>query len=107
MIDSPILQSVNEMEKMHIKALRRLFSSQIKTSFLSAMLHGVIEKIGTDMYKYFNFNVSDESLVTGEYDSASIEYEICRYIVGTHRSNSVFLTGEDRIDRDRPILAYR
>ena len=79
----------------HDKALRRLFSKQIKGSFLMKMMHAVRTKMGEDLFKYYDLQVTHEKLVTTGMDS--FDYDICRHIVGVHRSNMVFVDERNRV----------
>ena len=84
------------MRKENDKALGHLFSGKIKASFLLDIKRRVQEVIGNDIQKYFDFSISTEKLVSGMDDVATIDYEVCRHIVGVHRANLVFLSDEER-----------
>ena len=53
------------------------------------MLHRVIDTMGTDVTKYYDLSINNDKMISG--DLGGLEYEICRTIVGLHRSNSIFL----------------
>jgi len=80
---------VKETTKANTDSLRRIFDSKIKQSFLIEMLHRVEKTMGMDLFKYFDISFNNDLMVTG--NSATIEYDICRMIVGIHRSNSIFI----------------
>lgn len=89
---------IKEMNRTDEQALRKLFSPRIKQSFLIEMMHKVMDKMGNDMFKYYDLRMTNERMVTGE--SPSVKYEICRMIVGVHRSNSIFLSDSERVKNE-------
>lgn len=106
MIDNPFLQSFEETKKEIDKALGHLFAGKIKANVLLDIKRRIQELIGGDIKKYFDFNLSTEKMVVGMDDAATIDYEICRHIVGVHRSNLVFLSDSERVEKEKN-LAYR
>lgn len=98
---NPFVQTMEAMKNESNKALRNLFSKSIKGSFLIKIKERVMRAIAPSVLKYFDLNFSTEKLVSGTGDATTIDYEICRYIVGEHRSNSVFLTEEERVANER------
>lgn len=99
-------REAKELQKQFEKALGHIFAGKIKANFLLDIWRQVKEKIGCDLSKYFDFNVSDEKIVSGTDDSMTIDYEICRHIVGAHRSNLVFLSEAERVAKEKNS-AYR
>lgn len=89
---------IKEMNRTDEQALRKLFSPRIKQSFLIEMMHKVMDKMGDDMFKYYDLRMTNERMVTGE--SPSVKFEICRMIVGVHRSNSIFLSDSERVKNE-------
>lgn len=91
--------SLKQINKQNEQALRKIFDSRIKQSFLIDMLHRVENKMGLEMYNYFDMNFSAEKMVTG--DTLSVEFDVCRMIVGLHRSDSVFLSDYQRTSLEK------
>ncbi len=87
MINNLFLQSFEEMRKENDKALGHLFAGKIKANFLLDIKRRAQEQIGNDIQKYFDFSISTEKLISGMDDAATIDYEICKYIIGVHRAN--------------------
>ncbi len=90
---------VKETTKANTDSLRRIFDSKIKQSFLIEMLHRVEKTMGMDLFKYFDVSFNNDLFVTG--NSATIEYDICRMIVGIHRSNSIFVDDSYRTANEK------
>ena len=106
MIDNPFLQSLEKMQKEFDKALGHLFAGKIKANVLMDIKRRIQDSIGNDIHKYFDFDLSTEKMVAGLDDAATIDYEICRHIVGVHRSNLVFLPDTERVAKEKD-LNYR
>lgn len=101
MINNLFLQSFEEMRKENDKALGHLFAGKIKANFLLDIKRRAQEQIGNDIQKYFDFSISTEKLISGMDDAATIDYEICKYIIGVHRANLVFLSEEERLLKEK------
>lgn len=101
MINNLFLQSFEEMRKENDKALGHLFAGKIKASFLLDIKRRVQEVIVNDIQKYFDFSISTEKFVSGMDDAATIDYEVCKHIVGVHRANLVFLSDEERVSKEK------
>lgn len=101
MIDNPFLQSFEETKREFDKALGHLFAGKIKANVLLDIKRRIQDQIGNDINKYFDFNLSTEKIVSGMDDAATIDYEICRHIVGVHRSNLVFLSDSERATKEK------
>ena len=101
MNNNPFLQSFEEMRKENDKALGHLFAGKIKASFLLDIKRKVQELIGNDIQKYFDFSISTEKLVSDMADAATIDYEVCKHIVGAHRANLVFLSDEEKVLKEK------
>ena len=101
MIDNPYFQSLEAEKRKHERALCHLFAGKIKKTFLLKALHLVQETVGPNIQKYFDFNITLEKVVAGTNDIGTINYEVCRYIVGIHRSNLVFLTDDERVAKEK------
>ena len=97
-----LLKRAKQVQKENEQALKRLFNSKIKQSFLIDILHRVESIILPDISKYYDMSINNEKLVSG--DMGGIEYEICRMIVGVHRSNCIFITEEERVRFEKDEL---
>ena len=89
-------QELEHARKENEKALCHLFAGQIKANFLLSIKSRVIETIGNDIPKYFDFNASLAKMAMGVDDMLTMDYEICKIIVGIHRSNMVFIDDNTR-----------
>ena len=91
-----IQNQMKKFNKENNKALRNLFRNDIKGNFLIKIL----EKIRlnySDVYKYYEnpLNVNIENILQGMDDK--IDYDVCCHIVGIHKSNTLFLSDEQKI----------
>lgn len=79
------------------KALKTIFGNRIKQSFLLQIRTDVMNSMGTEVFNYYEnmFKLSSETLIKCNSDSF-MDYEICRNIVGIHRSNTIFMNDADR-----------
>ena len=82
-------QNVKEIEKDQNLALRNLFKNEIKPNFLIKIYNKVKEKLGNNLIKYYNLTLTLENSLSGNIDN--IEYDICKMIVGIHKSNMIFV----------------
>lgn len=80
-----------EIVKQGNVALESVFSEKIKGDFLLEIMHGVLKTLGSDnLLKYYDLRHSYEKMITGI--GETVEYDICRMIVGIHRAHSIFLS---------------
>ena len=93
------LKQRKQIQKENEQSLRRLFDKKIKQNFLIDMLHRVIDTMGTDVTKYYDLSINNDKMISG--DLGGLEYEICRTIVGLHRSNSIFLDDSTRTSNEK------
>ena len=89
-------QELERARKEDEKTLCHLFAGKIKANFLLSIKSKVIEIIGNDMPKYFDFNTNLAKMAMGVDDMMTMDYEICKIIVGIHRSNMVFVDDNTR-----------
>ena len=82
------------------KTIRRIFGKHIKGNFLIEMKYRVLNELGESFLTLYDFSWSDERMVTG--NGPEPEYDICKHIVGVHRSNTIFFTPEEKskIEKD-------
>ena len=91
--------SMENFRKETDKALRSLFSGKIMGTFLIEMKYKVLEILGNEIYNYYNFQVSEKEMVTMDLDMP--DFDICRHIVGLHRSNLIFATENERLEKEK------
>ncbi|MDY5248173.1 MAG: hypothetical protein SPH41_00610, partial [Bacilli bacterium] len=93
------LKQRKQIQKEKEQSLRRIFDKKIKQSFLIDMLHRVTDTMGADVTKYYDLSINNDKMTSG--DLGVLEYEICRTIVGLHRSNSIFLDDSTRTSNEK------
>lgn len=93
------LKQLKQIQKENEQSLRRIFDKKIKQSFLIDMLHRVTDTMGADVTKYYDLSINNDKMISG--DMGGLEYEICRTIVGLHRSNSIFLDDSRRTSNEK------
>lgn len=88
-------QGSKELQKDTKLALRNLFKKEINPSFLIKIYYRVKEELKNDLYKYYKLpTFSVENALSGDNDN--IDYDICRIIIGIHKSNIIFLDESER-----------
>lgn len=82
--------------KENNEALKKIFSGKIKQSFLIKVLSYIQKEIKYygEIIKYYRFDFSVETIMKG--DTTTIDYDICRHIVGCHRENMIFVPESER-----------
>lgn len=84
------------------KVLRELFKGEIKGNFLIKIYHEVSNKLGVNgLIKYYPLTLTMENSITG--NTSNPEFEICKHIVGLHKSNMIFVSDEERIKKQNDI----
>ena len=81
------------------KALRNIFKNQIKGNFLIDIYNRTLDRLGPSLFQYFDLQLTKERMVAGT--TEKFEYEICKHIVGLHRSNLIFKTDDERADMEK------
>ncbi|MBQ0101348.1 MAG: hypothetical protein KBT31_00945 [Firmicutes bacterium] len=76
------------------KALRNIFKDEIRGSFLIEMKYRVANAITPLMFELFEMKFTPENSMTGGDDR--MEFDICKQIIGVHKSNTIFLSKEER-----------
>lgn len=99
MFDSIPFPDMNNFVRENDKALRRIFSGKIKGNFLTEMLHKIVAVLGKDIFKLYDYQITNEKMITTGLEHT--EYDICRHIVGIHRSNLIFLNEDERLEKER------
>ena len=85
----------NAMEQ----ALKFIFKAEIRSSFLLEIRRNVLAAILPEIRQLYDLNITPEKLVAGQ--TISIDYEISRVIIGAHHANTIFLTREERTEKQR------
>lgn len=93
---SPMMEQI---QRQINRTLKELFKDDIKGSFLIEIKSRVVNAIGEKILNLYDFSFPKERIVTPG-DSNS-EYDICKHIVGVHRSNTIFLTAEEKSKKER------
>lgn len=85
-----------KIRKENNEALKKIFSGKIKQSFLIKVLNYIQNEIRYygEIIKYYRFDFSVEAIMKG--DTTTIDYDICRHIVGCHRENMIFVPKSER-----------
>ena len=86
-------------EKFHReqrKALKNAFSGKITGNFLLEVLNDIVAPLALTgkLQELFDWLPTPENMVTGGMEH--FDYEICRYIVGAHRFNTIFVSDHER-----------
>lgn len=90
---NPTMFDANAINKETNKILKQLFKNKINGSFLIKIKSTVICELGNQMFKYYPNILNYSAMITGKEET--IEYDICRIIIGTHRHHSIFLSKEE------------
>ena len=88
------IRSIEEMRRENNRALKRLFSGQIKQSFLIRVLEIVRKKYCFELFELFKINPSIESMITGQIET--MDYDVCKHIVGIHKVRMIFVKPDER-----------
>lgn len=87
----------------YTKTFKMIFNHRIKINFMMEMLDMVLKRISNDKELLclfdLNFKSMHEGMITG--DLEAMPYEVCRNIVSLHRSNCIFISEEERIEREK------
>jgi len=84
------------------KTLKNLFKNKINGNFLIKTEREVINKIGPELLNFYQINFDRTRIMTG--NDETIEYDICRIIVGIHRHHSIFLTEQKIRDNQKSSI---
>lgn len=90
---NPTMFDINAINKETNNTLKQLFQCKINGSFLIKIKSTIMCKLSIQLFEYYCMRFDSERLVTGS--NETIEYDICRIIVGIHRHHSIFLTKEE------------
>lgn len=90
---------VEQIQRKNNRSLKDLFKNDIRGSFLIEMKYRVLNELGESFLTLYDFSWSDERMVTG--NGPEPEYDICKHIVGVHRSNTIFFTPEEKSKKEK------
>lgn len=90
---------VEQIQRKNNRSLKDLFKNDIRGSFLIEMKYRVLNELGESFFTLYDFSWSDEHMVTG--NGPEPEYDICKHIVGVHRSNTIFFTPEEKSKKEK------
>lgn len=94
---------ISNFNKEKNDALARIFTKLIKKNFLLNIKQKVKDLLGMNIYNYFDMDFSTKKLVSGNLDMSTLDYEVCRYIVGIHRANLIFVSDEERVLKEKDL----
>lgn len=97
-------QWAEDIQKSKDDGFRELFKDKIRGSFLTSIKKQVFNTMGMEIFQYYDFRWSNESILTGKDDLP--EYDVCRFIVGLHQAHSIFLS-PDEIRKNERATGYR
>lgn len=95
-LSSPAAMQKYKREKN--RQLKQMFSGRITGNFLLEIFGIVMNTliVKGELFQFFKFGFDEQSLFKGDNDA--FDYEVCRYIIGAHRSNIIFLEDKERAD---------
>lgn len=96
---SNLVDYINQYNKETNKVLQRVFSGQIKGTFLIEIKTRVLTYLGNDIGKYYDLSFDKEKILTS--DNENIVFDICRHIVGLHSSHLIFATEDERLEKEK------
>ena len=71
-------QWAEDIQKSKDDGFRELFKDKIRGSFLTSIKKQVFNTMGMEIFQYYDFRWSNESILTGKDDLP--EYDVCRFI---------------------------
>ncbi len=88
-----MMLDLNTINQETNKTLKQLFQGKINGSFLIKIKSAVMSELDALLFEYYHIRFDSERIVKGS--NETIEYDICRTIVGIHRHHSIFHTKEE------------
>ena len=92
-------QRAEDIQKSKDDSFRELFKDKIRGSFLTSIKNQVFNTMGMEIFQYYDFRWSNESILTGKDDLP--DYDVCRFIVGIHQAHSIFLSLDEIRKKER------
>jgi len=96
-----LFEHIKENSKNRNRVFKKLFANEINGSFLISTKESVLEILGEEILKLYDFDFSEEKLWTG-FDNV-VDYEICKMIVGVHHAHNLFNSKEDIVSCEKDI----
>ena len=93
---------IKEIQRRNDDELCRIFRGKIKGQFMLEMRDGVYAVIGDELPRLFEY-VTPQSYLNNR---QVVDFEICKYIVGAHRANHIFVD-DDTKKKNENDSAYR
>ena len=93
------IQQMKIFEEQVKNNLKKIFCNEIKPSFLIEVLYKIKTYMGSKLYSFDDISLNSEDFLRG--GKGVIEYEICKMIIGIHKSNTIFLSESERIKIER------
>ena len=90
-------QLFGQIEEETVKAIKEVFGNRIKQSFIIQMRSKVKKIMGNELFQCFRnmYKFDGETILKGNQD-LYVDYELCRNIVGIHRTNTIFMDENQR-----------
>lgn len=97
----PDKNGLEKSKRAYNKAIKELFRGKISGNFLIEVFYDILGDLSTkgDLFSFFNMGLDQQSFTKGDHDS--VDYEICRYIIGAHRSNVIFLNEKELAEKQK------
>lgn len=85
---------LDEFKRQSDRSLQHKFGGQIKGNFLISIKDRIMRLLGMEIPNCYDLQITEEKLL--DHSIEQVDYDICRHIVGIHRSNLIFETIEKR-----------
>ncbi len=104
-LDIPLGPNLRLIAEQNNTVLKQIFNGKIKGYFLIDVKDQIMKELGiNNLIKYYDFRWSDVRMITGIEEAA--EYDICRMIVGIHKTHSIFLS-DNEIHKNEKSKRYK
>ena len=87
-------KALDEFKRQSDRSLQHKFGGQIKGNFLISIKDRIMRLLGMEIPNCYDLRITEEKLL--DHSIEQVDYDICRHIVGIHRSNLIFETIEKR-----------
>ena len=87
-------KALDEFKRQSDRFLQHKFGGQIKGNFLISIKDRIMRLLGMEIPNCYDLRITEEKLL--DHSIEQVDYDICRHIVGIHRSNLIFETIEKR-----------
>ena len=96
-----LIQSLEKHNKNRNSKFKELFREEINGPFLIGIKGRVLDNLSEEVLKLYDFVFTEEKLWTGA--DNTVDYEICKMIIGVHHANNLFVSPEEKAERERNI----